>query len=1521
MDPQDRTWGRRLSFLVLVVILLSGLVALHGDYAAPAGLEPAATALGGSRVPSPAHLASRAVFIPNALQPDGRVGYTLFGARYSARFGAGDATFDVPGPQGHRLSISLRFLRTRKNVGPVGARPATARVNLLLGERAGWRTNVPTFGEIVYPDVWPGVDASFTPEATRIKYEFRVAHGGSPESIRFSYRGARKVRLAPDGALEIETPSGTVRDEAPRTYQQLGSRRVPVASRFVLDSNSGEIGVKVGSYDPTLPLVIDPGLMFATYLGGQFTEEAAAVALDPAGNIYLTGTTYSTDFPGTGTVTPGTTVYFVSKFDPTGSTLLYSTLLPIQAPSNLGSWDRFAVDAQGNAYLAGSAQENRAATATFGPVGPGAFVAKLDPSGSRLVYNVAVGAAEAFALALDATGAAYVTGRTSSAEYPTTTGAFDRTFGGGNDGGYDAIVFKLDAAGTQLVYSTFLGGTPGLLNGDDQGWGIAVDGSGQAYVTGRTSAADFPTTAGAYSRTITSGGRIFISKFNAAGAGLVYSTVLGAHTGIDFVWGIAVGTSGDAYVAGQTSSANFPVTAGAIQSTNPAAGTSSPYTGFLLGLAPNGGSVSYATYLGGADNSSLNGLALGASGDVYVAGSAGPNFPTTPNAVRRTVPASGNRGGVLAIVDTDAGALRYGTYIAGTTPTSVAADDNGDAIVAGGAGPGMTTNPAAYQPALAPGVNNLGDAFVARIIPATDFAWARPASSSSNENATLTAGLAVDGNFATRWSSQFSDPQWLRLDLGASVNIDRLVLHWEAAYAAAYRIEASNDGATWTTIGTVSGGNGGVDDVHVTGTGRYVRIYGTQRGTPWGYSLWEVAVFGAPAGGPVGNLPPAVSLTSPVTGAAFDTGAIITLAANASDSDGSVSRVNFLANGSVVGSDDSAPFSVSWGGVATGSYSLTAVAIDNLGATATSSAVTITVRPPPSDGPPAGWAHTDIGNVGLAGSASFDSGTGTFTVSGAGADIWGAADSFHFVYHPLNGDGQIIARVTAIQNTHTYAKAGVMIRETLAPGSRHVLANIRPNSGLEFLQRAEPGGQTWVPGAGTASSPPPIWLKLIRVGNRIDGFVSIRGGTDPGDWTSMGTAYTTMGSQAFIGLAVTSHVPGVLNRSTFDNVSVTVGPPPSGTLPAPWTGQDVGTVGVTGSAAYSAGTFTVRGSGADIWGTADAFRYVSQPVNGDTRLVARVTSVQNTNPYAKAGLMLRDGTAAGARHVILDIRPNGSIEFMSRAAAGGATSFIAGAARTLPVWLRLTRAGSTVTGSVSSDGTSWTTVGATTTSVPASARIGLAVTSHDNSLLNTSTFDGVSVGGTSPPSAGNIVIYASDIPTASLRGSWSTASDSTSPQGIKLVTPDAGAAHTSAPLASPNDYVDVSFNAVASTPYTLWLRMRALNNSRYNDAVWVQFSDARANGLPAYAVGSTSALLVNLATDGTGSSLSGWGWQNTAYWLTQSRTLTFATSGTHTMRIQVREDGVQIDQIVLSPTTYLNAPPGPPTNDHTIVGR
>jgi regulation of enolase protein 1 (concanavalin A-like superfamily) len=564
---------------------------------------------------------------------------------------------------------------------------------------------------------------------------------------------------------------------------------------------------------------------------------------------------------------------------------------------------------------------------------------------------------------------------------------------------------------------------------------------------------------------------------------------------------------------------------------------------------------------------------------------------------------------------------------------------------------------------------------------------------------------------------------------------------------------------------------------------------------------------------------------------------------------------------------------------------------------------------------PSPWTSQDVGSTGQSGSADYAS--GVFTVSGAGADIWGSSDAFRFVSQSASGDVTIVARVTGEQNTSSFAKAGVMLRGSTSASAAHVILDVRPDGGVEFMTRSSSGGSTSFIAGTTGSFP--VWLKLSRSGSTVTGSVSSNGST----WSVVGTTSPSLSSTVLAGLAVTSHNTSALNTATFDNVAVNgtgTPPPPPPDLPSPWTHQDVGSTGLAGSASVANGVFTVSGAGADIWGTADAFQFVNQSINGDVQIVARLTSEQNTNTYAKAGVMLRANTGSNSAHVLLDVRPDGSVEFMTRGSNGGETSFIAGGSQLFPAWLKLARSGSTVTGYVSGNGSTWTTIGSVTSSIPGSALIGLIVTSHTTSALNTANFDNVSVTAGSepppppPPAASEIVIYASDIADAGLHGSWTKGSDPAAANTVTIATPDNGVANTDSPLANPADYVDVTFNAVAGTPYRIWLRLKALNNSKFNDAVWLQFS-----GASNYPINSTSGLLVNLATDSSASSLNGWGWQNGAYWLSQATAVTFGTTGSHTLRIQVREDGASIDQIVLSPSAYYNSAPGSVTNDSTIV--
>jgi hypothetical protein len=567
---------------------------------------------------------------------------------------------------------------------------------------------------------------------------------------------------------------------------------------------------------------------------------------------------------------------------------------------------------------------------------------------------------------------------------------------------------------------------------------------------------------------------------------------------------------------------------------------------------------------------------------------------------------------------------------------------------------------------------------------------------------------------------------------------------------------------------------------------------------------------------------------------------------------------------------------------------------------------------------PTNWQSRDIGAIGTPGNAYADFDRGVWYVNGAGEDIWGTSDAFHYAYTQLHGDGQITALVTGITNTHTFAKAGLMIRESLAPESRHVLVNLRPDGSHEFLTRLETAGRT-IAGGHPAAGIPRL-LALVRSGDRIEAFTSAN---IHNAWTSIGWA--SIGSLAdtlYVGLAVTSHDQAALNTSTFEAVHARSALTTD--LPHPWTTQTIGDT-ARGSTFYrlASNNFQVNGSGPDIWGTSDGFQYVSQPIDGDQEIIVRLTHIDNTHPYAKAGVMLRESLTASSAHVILDVKPDGGVEFMTRSDTGGPTLFVAGGTAAVPridgpdaaaVWLKLVRSGANVTGYTSEDGTVWSVVGSTETTIGRSAHIGMAVTSHDVSRMNAGVFDSAFIG---RPASDEILVYAAD--AGNLYGGWTLSSDSTAAGGQGLTTPNSGYAVLDAPLTTPAMYFDAVFDAKADTPYTLWLRIRAAHNSKWSDSVWVQFSDALVDGSPTYRLNTTSALLVNLATDYTASSLNAWGWANGAYWLVQPATVTFGRTGPQSIRVQVREDGVNLDQIVLSSSRYIDRPPGPSTNDNTIV--
>jgi regulation of enolase protein 1 (concanavalin A-like superfamily) len=368
---------------------------------------------------------------------------------------------------------------------------------------------------------------------------------------------------------------------------------------------------------------------------------------------------------------------------------------------------------------------------------------------------------------------------------------------------------------------------------------------------------------------------------------------------------------------------------------------------------------------------------------------------------------------------------------------------------------------------------------------------------------------------------------------------------------------------------------------------------------------------------------------------------------------------------------------------------------------------------------PSPWADQDVGAVPIAGTASYSN--GTFDITASGADIWDTSDAFHFVYQPLAGDSTIQARVVSVDNADAWSKAGVMIRESLAPNAAHAFMLVSAANGVAF-QRRDATGTESVNTAGSSSAAPRL-IRLERSGNTFTAFES----PDGASWTVVGTDTIPMGSSVYVGLAVTSHATSS-TRAALDNVSINGGaPPPPPGLPAPWADRDVGAVPRAGSASESNGTFTVTGSGADIWGTADAFHFVYQPLDGDGTIEAKVESVQNANAWSKAGVMIRETLADDSAHAFMLVSAAKGIAFQRRPSTGSESVNTAGSSSTAPRWVRLQRSGDTFTASESADGTNWTIVDVDTIPMATSVYVGLAVTSHTTSASSTAMVDSVRV--------------------------------------------------------------------------------------------------------------------------------------------------------------------------------------------------
>ena len=668
------------------------------------------------------------IFERNDGQAGHSIHYRALSPYYTVAFTSRGAEIRLTKGAGASRTLAIQALNANPVPAISGEKPLPTRHHYLIGREATqWHRNIPTFSEVLYSAIYPGIDLLFRGNENRLEYDFIVAPGANPEVIRLGFPGVDRMAVDGQGHLHMTLDGHQITQPAPFIYQEKNGAKARIEGGYRIDGES-KVGFTIAAYDPELPLIIDPILIYSSFIGGSGDDKAMALTTDNAGNLYIAGSTNSPDLPLTspldGTcgsdgncdaaVSGGTTVlnsdFFVTKMGPDGIPVYTTYLGGSQSDVATG----IAVNNAGEVHLSGYT------LSTDFPTTPGAFdpactdtspadgfcdegvettVVKLNASGSGLVYSTYLGGgADDYAggIALDGAGAAYVTGNTASADFPLATGTYA--------GEEDVFAAKLDPSGATLAYATYIGGI-----GTDIGMGIDVDGSGNAYLTGYTASADFPVTTGALDTLCGESGACdgqvdddndgnfetiytfdgFVTKLDNSGATLLYSTFLGGER-YDYANAIHVDGAGNAYVAGETRSAKFPPASSTNAYQDSIAGS---YDGFLARLNASGTSLDFFTYIGGTHGDTATDLAVDGNGDIYLLGSTfSRDFPALkpfqnppPQRQDNTVIVY-NADAWLAKLSADASSLRYSSTFGGQHNdygTAVDVDGNGRAYMTG----------------------------------------------------------------------------------------------------------------------------------------------------------------------------------------------------------------------------------------------------------------------------------------------------------------------------------------------------------------------------------------------------------------------------------------------------------------------------------------------------------------------------------------------------------------------------------------------------------------------------------------------------------------------------------------------------------------------------------------------------------------------------------------------------------------------------------------------------------------------
>ncbi len=635
-------------------------------------------------------------------------------------------------------STTLQFKLIGATPNPViaGDDLQPGKINYFLGnDPAKWHTNVPTYSRVRYKSVYPGIDLVYYGNHRQLEYDFAVSAGADPRRIQFVITGAKRVQTDAAGNLVLQTGNGELHFESPVVYQESAGERVPVAGSYVVEGSS-RVAFHLAHYDASKPLVIDPVLVYSTYLGGSGDDQPVGIAVDSTGSIYMAGSTDSTDFPlaTLGSLPISTDHVFVAKLDSTGSNLVYADYI---GGNSQDFGYALTLDSNNDVYVTGStSSSNFPVVSAFQTSYPGsfnAFLTKISASGSSLLYSTYLGgngSDEPSSIAIDGLGSVLVAGNTSSTNFPVAS-AYQSTVSANEGGllGNYGFLTKFSVDGSSLVYSTYFsgnsnvpyncGGTPCWGSPYSAISGIAVDASGNAYVTGATNTYNFPTSDGAYLPTNTTQQNSivgFVSKFSASG-NLAYSTYFYEASGlINDLNAIAVDASGSAYVTGSAfSDGTFPVTSSSI--CDPVEnGTACNYA-FVTKFDAAGASLLYSTFLGPNNNASPQAIALDANDDAYVLASTTSGSLSMVSGIE---PYSNGSDLLLVEIDPSASTQLFATYLGASgdeSPAGMALDSAGNIYVAGSTNSSdVPVTPGAFQTVLGGGT----DAFVFKIGPGSD---------------------------------------------------------------------------------------------------------------------------------------------------------------------------------------------------------------------------------------------------------------------------------------------------------------------------------------------------------------------------------------------------------------------------------------------------------------------------------------------------------------------------------------------------------------------------------------------------------------------------------------------------------------------------------------------------------------------------------------------------------------------------------------------------------------------------------